>query len=324
MEQVTRTRRTAAATRPPICTIESCDAPANVPGAARGLCKKHYGRWRKHGDASVTLISVTNDPTCSEPGCSQRHVAKGLCAGHYAQARKARQPSCEVSGCANLAHCKGLCQAHYRRQRVTGSVRAERPIASALPAHMQWCNQCSTVKPLGEFPTAKERKRGVASFCRECFGRLCRTRYRPVIYAQQAAWRRANPHRPAAYGRRYRQAHPEKIRAKHARLRARHPERYRAYARAGDRNRRARERLAAGRASSGQMAARWDYFAGLCWMCGSRADVLDHVKPLARGGSGWPSNLRPACSRCNLKKSARWPYPLEVASACRLHPIAVT
>jgi hypothetical protein len=34
----------------------------------------------------------------------------------------------------------------------------------------------------------------------------------------------------------------------------------------------------------------------------------DHVKPLARGGSNWPANLRPACKSCNSRKGARWPF----------------
>jgi hypothetical protein len=44
-------------------------------------------------------------------------------------------------------------------------------------------------------------------------------------------------------------------------------------------------------------------------MCGNLADHMDHVKPLAAGGSQWPSNQRPACWPCNFRKGARWPYP---------------
>ncbi len=46
-----------------------------------------------------------------------------------------------------------------------------------------------------------------------------------------------------------------------------------------------------------------------CRYCGSRApDVvlhLDHVEPLAFGGSDDPSNLVAACETCNLSKAAR-------------------
>jgi 5-methylcytosine-specific restriction endonuclease McrA len=220
--------------------------------------------------------------------------------------------TCNVDGCSRPVHCKEMCQAHYRRLQRTGSTRSERPITTATPDGSQWCNQCRAVKPLVEFPSAVGRKRGVASFCLECFAQLARTRYRPAIYIQQAAWRRLNSAKVSEYGRAYRQSNPEKVRARLRRNRELNPERYRKYARIGDRNRRARERAAKGRATGVQQQARWDYFGGLCWMCGSAADVLDHVKPLAKNGTGWPANLRPACNRCNQRKRARWPYPLEV------------
>jgi 5-methylcytosine-specific restriction endonuclease McrA len=58
-----------------------------------------------------------------------------------------------------------------------------------------------------------------------------------------------------------------------------------------------------GRASRAQVAARWAYYGGRCWMCGAQADTMDHVKPIAKGGSNHPSNLRPACNGCNGRKS---------------------
>src|SRR6266852_40005 len=61
---------------------------------------------------------------------------------------------------------------------------------------------------------------------------------------------------------------------------------------------RAMKRGAPGHANATQIKARWDYFGGLCWMCGRPAKVLDHVKPLIAGGSHWPANLRPACRPC--------------------------
>lgn len=57
-----------------------------------------------------------------------------------------------------------------------------------------------------------------------------------------------------------------------------------------------------------QLIARIDYYANRCWMCGAPADQIDHVKPLAKGGSNWPSNLRPACGACNYSKSRKWPF----------------
>jgi 5-methylcytosine-specific restriction endonuclease McrA len=57
-----------------------------------------------------------------------------------------------------------------------------------------------------------------------------------------------------------------------------------------------------------QLRAKWDYWAGRCWMCSEPAAHWDHVKPLSKGGGHILSNLRPACASCNLRKRDRWPY----------------
>lgn len=47
-------------------------------------------------------------------------------------------------------------------------------------------------------------------------------------------------------------------------------------------------------------------FGNACCYCGSDGPLhLDHVDPLARGGLHTPSNLAPACQRCNLSKSSK-------------------
>jgi 5-methylcytosine-specific restriction endonuclease McrA len=69
--------------------------------------------------------------------------------------------------------------------------------------------------------------------------------------------------------------------------------------------RRARERGAAGWFTRAQMLARVAYFGYRCWMCGGAWESIDHVIPLAKGGSNWPANLRPACQPCNARKSDR-------------------
>ncbi len=43
-----------------------------------------------------------------------------------------------------------------------------------------------------------------------------------------------------------------------------------------------------------------------CWMCGGPPRAVDHVKPLARGGSHMLCNLRPACQGCNSSKGRKW------------------
>lgn len=48
--------------------------------------------------------------------------------------------------------------------------------------------------------------------------------------------------------------------------------------------------------------ARWRY---LCAYCDSRAEHLDHVEPLSKGGADVESNIVPACAACNLSKGAK-------------------
>lgn len=72
--------------------------------------------------------------------------------------------------------------------------------------------------------------------------------------------------------------------------------------------------MAEGHASAAAVRARVAFYGGRCWICGGEANSIDHVKPLARGGSKWPANLRPACRSCNSKKGQRWPYALAEAA----------
>ena len=50
-------------------------------------------------------------------------------------------------------------------------------------------------------------------------------------------------------------------------------------------------------------------YEGICHICEKPyADAIDHVVPVAKGGSDHPDNLRPAHTTCNSKKGAR-SYP---------------
>lgn len=55
-----------------------------------------------------------------------------------------------------------------------------------------------------------------------------------------------------------------------------------------------------------KIKARFAMFFGRCAYCGAEdAGHVDHLIPLARGGSAFPSNLVPACRPCNQRKSWR-------------------
>ncbi len=46
--------------------------------------------------------------------------------------------------------------------------------------------------------------------------------------------------------------------------------------------------------------------------CKLRRFHVDHIIPLARGGSNWPDNLALACTFCNLSKGAKTPEEFSV------------
>jgi 5-methylcytosine-specific restriction endonuclease McrA len=53
------------------------------------------------------------------------------------------------------------------------------------------------------------------------------------------------------------------------------------------------------------IVGRWDVFDGKCYICGSKANSFDHVLPISKGHPHLPSNLRPACLKCNFSKGNR-------------------
>lgn len=146
-----------------------------------------------------------------------------------------------------------------------------------------------------------------------------RARERGRRYRMKHRERRAKAHRKWALAnrdlvreryRRWAERHRQKTRDKALAWRLANPDKARTLWRAGKARRRALQSGANGHATRVQVQERWDYYGGRCWMCGRWADSIDHVIPLARGGSNWPSNLRSACIECNLQKGARRPREL--------------
>lgn len=201
--------------------------------------------------------------------------------------------------------------------------------------NVKTCSKCAETKPVEAFFYRKDRGTYRAD-CREC----CNARskayhtdnrqaiverkadYRAVkvdvikkadsdyrrknrnrIQQQNAEYRAANRESRAQAERERYRANPEAMRVRQREARRSNPAVYRAYG--ITRRRRARE--AAGRATAYQVKARVDFYGGRCWMCGGAFEAIDHVKPLAKGGSNWPANLRPACNACNSAKHAVWP-----------------
>lgn len=84
------------------------------------------------------------------------------------------------------------------------------------------------------------------------------------------------------------------------------PEKYKASLRIGCLNRIARKAKASGRHTIKDIRKMYDDQNGECVAC--KKSILDgyhvdHIKPLAKGGDNWPSNLQLLCPTCNMKKS---------------------
>lgn len=80
--------------------------------------------------------------------------------------------------------------------------------------------------------------------------------------------------------------------------------------RADTRNRRARLRDAEGTHSHDDISRILSAQRGLCAYCRSslsQGHHVDHITPIARGGSNWPKNLQCLCGDCNRRKSDKDP-----------------
>jgi 5-methylcytosine-specific restriction endonuclease McrA len=108
--------------------------------------------------------------------------------------------------------------------------------------------------------------------------------------------------------RRFRERHPELARENSRRWEQLNPDKK--YA--ASRNYVKRKAAAPGRATAEQLRARAEVYDFRCYLCGVEVGpnpIMDHVKPLVKGGSNWPANRRPVCRSCNSRKGQWWDGP---------------
>lgn len=102
--------------------------------------------------------------------------------------------------------------------------------------------------------------------------------------------------------REYQVSHPEQTRAAIKRYRAAHPERIRAQKHL----RRTRIAGAHGRYTDRDVGHMLAMQQGHCAYCGRIVTLtIEHINPIARGGSNGPENICLACWKCNLEKGAK-------------------
>lgn len=67
--------------KPAKCAISGC----TMESRTRKLCPRHYGKWRRYGDPTVSLRASGRPPVakCTVAGCERDSYARTWCTVHY-------------------------------------------------------------------------------------------------------------------------------------------------------------------------------------------------------------------------------------------------
>jgi 5-methylcytosine-specific restriction endonuclease McrA len=143
---------------------------------------------------------------------------------------------------------------------------------------------------------AKDRVRGKIRYARD-----------PVAWCEKTKrWEAANRERLLAIKRQWKKKNPESVRASARKSYAKDP----AKGAAKYRKRRARKIANGGIFTSADIAEIRLMQRDRCAICAQKLKskgTIDHIEPLARGGTNDRRNLQLLCSACNARKCARDP-----------------
>lgn len=129
---------------------------------------------------------------------------------------------------------------------------------------------------------------------------------KPKEAAKARKWRLANRDRALLNGRRWRWLNPEKAAKLRRDWRKANPEKRIAHSLKATRLRVLRYTNAPGNFSEELWRQRLELLGAACWYCGKESGVtVEHVIPLARGGTNYIANLRPTCKKCNNTKGVK-------------------
>lgn len=168
------------------------------------------------------------------------------------------------------------------------------------------CTKCGEVKHVNDFPLCRGKPRA---------------RCKPCVSAASYAWNLANPEKVRANLAKWRAENREKRKSSSAAWRAANPDKVKSwssryYAENKEahilRNniRRAREVENGGTLSRGLAERLYSMQRGKCACCGKPLGKdyhLDHIMPLALGGSNTDENMQLLRATCNRQKNAKHP-----------------
>lgn len=209
---------------------------------------------------------------------------------------------------------------------------------------MKTCRKCSIEKPLDDFHKNKSQKDGLQSYCKTCM-KIDRKAYiesnpdkireykkKYILENQEKVKQYSisryanNLEREKSRSLAYKLANPEKVKYSQQKYYIANSEKRKAYTAewrlknpgAGtvfSRNRRAAERKATGKHGREDIRLIFSQQRGLCANCsaslvrsGRGKYHVDHIVPLAKGGSNDRYNLQCLCPDCNMRKRDKDPF----------------
>lgn len=171
------------------------------------------------------------------------------------------------------------------------------------------CTTCGIEKPRVEFRATKQSRDGMVAWCKPCESAWHREHYqrnKAQILERSAQWYAANRERMIEVRRSYYQANKEALDEAQRRWRERNPGYFAEFMR------KRRAAIAGNTVETVDLDALW---TGACGICGEEIDdrpwpdplcrSLDHIVPVARGGSHSQENLQWTHLVCNQRKGAR-------------------
>lgn len=131
------------------------------------------------------------------------------------------------------------------------------------------------------------------------------------VRAQNKCWYERNRQSALSYSKQYRKDNPEKCKIARDLWAERNKERLSQLRRAASFRRRVREAMAEGTHTVDDIKRLLIEQRRHCAACNADLNKtgyhVDHIQPLARGGTNWPDNLQILCPPCNLSKGAKDP-----------------
>lgn len=169
------------------------------------------------------------------------------------------------------------------------------------------CKHCKQWKPFHELKRRKSFSWGFRPECINCYRALDALRKRELriehpemvraqarrIYAKRVLRGRENRR---ASNRKYRNSHAEQVRMS---------------SRVTSHNHRAKKMNIEGRLTKGDINRQYERQKGKCYYCKTAlvgVYEIEHIIPLARGGSNWPENIVITCLTCNRTKGGKLPH----------------